>query len=396
MSHPKPPTATPLRHRLNRARLRLLPLLFFVFVCSASYYLWQFQNTAVVEVGLVEVVSHVVVSPAAGKIAHWSTPDGKPLPVNSVIDKNETIAVLDDAPLRATLDDLSQQSKRLREFVAIRWPSIDITNAPPLSEAIALIKNHSSSVDRKIYSLSQQLAFRSVDLELSMLKKSAVTSSDMQQLQQLQTRRATLAAQLTPWQPFGSGNANALTSDLSGVDEQEFENADRLAFMKLRETCQSIDEQLAAARQTGDLLNIVSPFRGQVDRASVGPHENVTAGTPIITITQMRGKFVIAYARENRGQLATPGSPVVIGLRGQNNPTADSFVDSVGATFVSIPPRQRLNSNIEEWGRVIRIPVPDDFFLVPGSLVDVTFFPSREGPASQNLTAKNKPALSPH
>lgn len=358
-------------------------------ICSASLYLWQFKSSAIVEVGLVEVVSHVVASPRGGKIDRWASVDGKPLPVNSFVNKNELVAVLDDSPLRLILQELNRRITTIRETVSLELEKFESEPTGPLPLAWQSIASFSDAIDQQIVRLNQELELRKIDFEVTMLKKTAVESSDMRRLQQLQMKRSIAAAKLTPWQSFDSEDAEIRISDLFEINERQFESADRILFLKLRETCQSIDTQLAKTQIAAESLDITSPCQGQVDRTYVQPNETVADGAPILALTAVQGDFIVVYARENSGLLPTPGAPVAIAIRGNSSSKTDSIIESVGAKIVAIPARQRLNSNIEEWGRAVRIPVPADLSVVPGSLVDVTFFPGRKGSPSPIVTAKN-------
>jgi multidrug resistance efflux pump len=387
MSNSKSINSTPLRHRLKRARLRFLPFLFFAFVCGACVYLWQFQSQGIVEVGLVEVVSHVVISPGEGKIDRWVSRDGKPLPVNSFVNENDIIAVLDDAPLTSDLATLQRQIAAIGETVSLEIQNSESDQPTPISKAWTSSQGYLSSAGQQADTLMQKLALRSVDLEVMTLKKIAVNPADMERLQKLQIKRAALSTQAASWES-SSTEAPVELGDLLAINERQFENTDRLLFLKLRENCQAIEAKLAAAQIAIESLDIISPYRGQVEKSYVQPNENVNSGEPVLALTAVEGSFVVVYARENCGLLPTAGSPVVLGIRGSPDSTTDSVVESVSAKYVSIPTRQRLNPAIEEWGRAMRIRVPDDFSVVPGSLVDVTFSPCRSSRFDQSSTAK--------
>ena len=64
-----------------------------------------------------------------------------------------------------------------------------------------------------------------------------------------------------------------------------------------------------------------------------------------------------------------PGSPAVTG-----------HVIEVGPRYEPVPRHQLRDSQIDEWGRPVRIALPKDFKVSPGELVDVKFLnPKRNG-----------------
>ena len=82
---------------------------------------------------------------------------------------------------------------------------------------------------------------------------------------------------------------------------------------------------------------------------------------------------MVVYSREQGIVRPFAGMPVTVSLVRDPQQKFSSTVASVGPKIESIPVRQRVNNRVEEWGRPMRIAVPSNVDLAPGSLVNVTF-----------------------
>ena len=82
---------------------------------------------------------------------------------------------------------------------------------------------------------------------------------------------------------------------------------------------------------------------------------------------------MVVYAREQGIVRLAEGMPVTVSLLRDSRQKFSSTVASVGPKIESIPSRQRSNSRVEEWGRPMRIAVPSNVEIPPGSLVNVAF-----------------------
>jgi hypothetical protein len=65
--------------------------------------------------------------------------------------------------------------------------------------------------------------------------------------------------------------------------------------------------------------------------------------------------------------------PVAVRLRLPGARPVEMIVDQVGPQVELVPPHQRRDPTVLEWGQPVRILPPRDLPLRPGELVDVTF-----------------------
>ena len=103
----------------------------------------------------------------------------------------------------------------------------------------------------------------------------------------------------------------------------------------------------------------------------VQQQQAVASGQPLMTVVPKRGTTVIVYAREQSLMRPFAGMPVTLRSRVNPNQLVKSAIEAVGPKVEQIPERHRLDPKQTEWGRPMRIRVPDDWIVEPGSLLDV-------------------------
>jgi multidrug resistance efflux pump len=405
MTRPIQTIQTPFKRRFERALKQWFPGIFFVIMCAACVWLSQFQNQKTVLIGEVEVAEFIVASPQAG-IVNQVLPDlnDDTDPVYSVVTKGQLIVRLDDGTVQQTLNDLQDELLSLSRSVNIELARIDSTSgmrkAPVRSETGSVLKTDSEVADQKtnltnemqawrlgaaaierqlkqVDLTRQQLQLRNASHQLSSLTRSSdvtLTDTDIAN-HPLQTRKNELelaVARLSTDLAFG-GTGKAGGKLLSAIDESGLSPSGRSLFSSLRRRCQLLQSRLAATIKLASSLDIVSPVAGQIDKAHVSPLQSIAAGQPVVNIVPNQGAYVIGYAREKSALRPVAGMKVA--LRSLADPTHrfESRVESVGPKVESIPERQRVNPRIEEWGRPVRIPIPDQMAAQPGSAIAIEF-----------------------
>ena len=99
--------------------------------------------------------------------------------------------------------------------------------------------------------------------------------------------------------------------------------------------------------------------------------EVVTAGEPILAITQERPNEIVAYIGERLlGQLQENMSVELIKDR-EPPQIARSQITQIGPTMELMPERMWLNPNIPQWGRPVLIEIPEGLELIPGEMIGI-------------------------
>ena len=99
--------------------------------------------------------------------------------------------------------------------------------------------------------------------------------------------------------------------------------------------------------------------------------EVITAGDPILAVTEIEPREIVAYAREDQIGLIQKGTRVELIKNVSPEQIAQSQVTYVGPVVEQIPIRLWQNINIPQWGRPFLIKIPPKMKLTPGELVGI-------------------------
>lgn len=401
MNQPAKKISTPLRYRLQRARTKFLPIAFFLACCAGCVFLLQFQNQQIVQVGEVEAVDYTLTTPLPG-VVQWATRDGDKLPVFTKVKKGQVIAGLDDQPVRKQIHAVKQQVMMLGEFATSKLaaslspsfstegselvgasgpragtdPAEDSESRNAQIEAWQALSGFSELSMKKIRQCEQKLELRKMDARLRALQP---VSEDLQnvapaaELQQLQTQRLKITGELQKLAAEILAEEEPAAQEMGDVDTDNLPAADQILFRQRSDRSRFITEQLASIASMTESLDIVSPAKGQISKAFVRSSQSLQQGIPVATVTPSTGTWVVVYSREQGIVRPTAGTPVTVSLLRDPRQKFSSTVTSVGPKIDSIPARQRSNPRVEEWGRPMRIAVPSNVEIPPGSLVSVAF-----------------------
>ncbi len=402
MNQPANKISTPLRYRLQRARTKYLPLAFFLAACAGCVFLLQFQNQKIVQVGEVEAVDYTLTTPLPG-VVQWATRDGEKIPVFTKVKKGQVIAGLDDEPVRKQIQAVKQQVMGLGEFASAKLaaslnPSFHRKDGEPVSasgpnadidpaddsdsrnaqiEAWQALSGFAELSMKKIRQCEQKLELRKMDARLRTPRAASserqATVAPAAEQQQLQTQRMKITGELQKLADGILSEETPTAQEMRDVDTDNLPAADHILFRQRADRCRFITEQLASIASMTASLDIVSPTKGQISKAFVRSAQSLQQGIPVATVTPSTGTWVVVYSREQGIFRAAQGTPVTVSLLRDSRQKFSSTVASVGPKIESIPSRQRSNPRVEEWGRPMRIAVPSNVEIPPGSLVSVAF-----------------------
>ena len=101
------------------------------------------------------------------------------------------------------------------------------------------------------------------------------------------------------------------------------------------------------------------------------PGEAVTAGEPILAISEARPNEIIAYIGDRLLGHVEENMPVEIIKDREPPQIARSQITQVGPTMELMPERMWLYPNIPQWGRPILIEIPEGLELIPGEMIGI-------------------------
>ncbi len=350
------------------------------------------------QIGEVEAVSYTLTTPLAGVI-QWATSDGEKIPVFADVKKGQVIAGLDDHVVRTQIHGVKQQVLAMNEFATARLVELDNplevglarVAGPRISdeqtdssdainaraEAWQALSSFAGLSMKRIRHCELKLELRKIEARLRTLQPassgSAATAPPAPERIRIQTERLKVAGEIQRLAIEIAAGETSAAEEIAEVDIDHLAAADEILFRQRSDRSRLISEQLASIAAMSESLDIISPASGQVSKTFVQARQTVQQGLPVATVTPSTGTWVVVYSREHGIVRPFPGMPVTISLLRDPSQRFTAAVESIGPRIESVPGRQRANSRIEEWGRPMRIAVPANVVLPPGSLVRVAF-----------------------
>jgi multidrug resistance efflux pump len=119
------------------------------------------------------------------------------------------------------------------------------------------------------------------------------------------------------------------------------------------------------------IVEVYSPISGTLVALHCWPGQTVIAGSPIATIAADRGRHIIGFIPEDSSVVAAPGMLVTLRARAVGARRVTSEIEQVGLQVEEVPRHQTSSLSTPEWGTPVRIKMPNDLVLRPGTLVDI-------------------------
>jgi pyruvate/2-oxoglutarate dehydrogenase complex dihydrolipoamide acyltransferase (E2) component len=123
----------------------------------------------------------------------------------------------------------------------------------------------------------------------------------------------------------------------------------------------------------GEIIDVKAPISGTLVELACWPGQTVIPGATIATISADQSAQVIGYLPEASPVEARPGMRVSVRPRVMGSQQFESEVEQVGHQVEEVPRHQRIIASMPQWGTPVRIKVPENANLKPGTLVDLRF-----------------------
>jgi biotin carboxyl carrier protein len=136
---------------------------------------------------------------------------------------------------------------------------------------------------------------------------------------------------------------------------------------------ESLERAYHAASTNWQLTTLVSPINGMVQSIARQKGEHVEEGELLFTLNSLRSERVIGYLRQPYSGKPTIGTRVLVSTRSQPRRQFESEISQVGAHFEIITNAAAFvrQGSLVDTALPLIIPVPDEFHLYPGELVDL-------------------------
>jgi multidrug resistance efflux pump len=120
----------------------------------------------------------------------------------------------------------------------------------------------------------------------------------------------------------------------------------------------------------------VGAQHGRIVEVYFRPGQAVRAGDVIMRIANPDSTYIVSYVRQSSAVELKVDVPVgvqprTVAFRGAKPQNAK--INGVGPQIEAVPTRQLRDPRVPEWGRPVKISVPEGMILTPGELVDITY-----------------------
>ena len=365
----------------SRFRSSVLPLLTFIPVVALTLWMWDRQGQMPNMVAEMEAVQVDVVAGADGLLVPLSR---QHFTLFDTVQANELVARLDDRPTRAAIDTLRTEIARLRKEmdaaeVQFTFDEIDhqhdhqreATRFAWLAERRRL-----DVLDRRAQIEADRVDLRRRDVRLIFLKRiKAPGVVTAQELVETQLQRDVIAKRIEQnMAALAEANKQRLSALESLKQFPPIETVDLITLLAPIQASIAVRESRIYELQIEiESLDIRAPISGTICTIHCWPGQALRAGDPIVTIAADHGRYIVGYVRQAYRFRPTAGSEVDVFVRASGARPRSARVERVGPQIQLVPPHQRRDPMVPEWGLPVRITIPDGVRVRPGELVDVGF-----------------------
>jgi multidrug resistance efflux pump len=363
-----------------------MQVLMFLGVAVAVGYLWQSGTPN--SIGQAATVLVNVSSTADGKLLPmYELGEGQWNKFDKVY-KGQVVARLDDSALRAELATFQQETEDLRaQLAATQWEiaadrsKLSRDHLKEAAELAREVEQHRLDILDRLTELEQdRLELGRLETQVKLAVRAhangMVGPGSVQELQALHGKQTTLVANHSRAYAQAQENHRAALKRLQAhpaLDEPAIETVLtplRVAISAAEARVEHMHAQLAA-------LEIRSPINGKITAVHCYPGQGLRTGEWIVTIAADKVDHIVAYVRPDQQARPVPGSPVGVRLRMPSSTLVMATAQEVGSQWEPLPEQLRRDQNTPEMVLPVRVSIPDGLELMPGELVDITFFPER-------------------
>jgi multidrug resistance efflux pump len=317
--------------RWRRIRLHAIPIACFVMAVAACGWLWHPQRETLRSIGEVDVLRVNVTSPVAGLIVALPHETNGQWDLYDHVQAGEILARMDDRQLRSDQGLFRQEIKELVDELNL-WKATSVEHAAP--DTVPGI----------------ELAWQHELGQLTLLLQSSLGMPAPEQTTEMDPTAAT---------------PPELPATVPG--------AVKAGLSRLRQARETLEMRRDDLELRTESLEIRAPISGTLVAVNCWPGQAVPQGGRVATIAADHGQHIVSYLPEDSRLEPQPGMRVVLRPRAHAAGHLTSEVEQVGHQIQRIPDRYLPKSSSSRWGIPVRIKMPSDASLRPGSVVDVEF-----------------------
>jgi multidrug resistance efflux pump len=352
-----PPIPIPKALRWREFRIRALPILFFLIAIGGICFVWRRNIVAPTLEGAVEIRSSQIISPYEGKLTQLN------IDRFQKILKGMPVAVLVPSDPRPAL--------------AVIQSDLDIINTR-LGPRLTAQRNETDYQELRVNWMVQKvdLATTRVNLELARdelqrdeeLYKAKIIADSVYD-SALKAEQALLAEVMERSNLVVIAELGLKQLEAAGVPQTSSDSENILA------SALQVEEQKLKEASTGtEPIILTATMDGMISMVYRQVGENVSEGSPILTISAVEPEHIISYLRQPIPFEPKVGMKMEVRTRTMQIQSGIARIQSVGPQFESITNVLAIirPGKPIDLGLPIEISLPPDLRLHPGEIVDLT------------------------
>jgi multidrug resistance efflux pump len=316
--------------RWRRIRSQAIPAVAFIAAMLASGWMWKWNGSSVQGVGEVDGLRVDITSPTAGLVIALPHQTRGQWTVFDHVQAGQIIARIDDQQLEASKSLLLRDIKDLKDKLGQEQSASASADAAETNDVV-----------RRAWEF-ERLRLQSLEQLLS------------------------AAPQLTPRELDELRSA-----PLELPEKVPATIRDELA--RIRDERRGLDLRWEELSLRSGLLEIPAPITGTLVNVYCWPGQIVAPGGLIATIAADHGQHIVGYIPEQSTIVPKVGMQVTMRARMARSPRITSTIEEIGKQIQQLPSHQRALANLSQRGMQVRIKMPPDASLLPGSLIDIVF-----------------------
>jgi hypothetical protein len=127
---------------------------------------------------------------------------------------------------------------------------------------------------------------------------------------------------------------------------------------------------------SSSIVELVAPQSGRIASIVARPGQLVSKGEPVMTVTASTGEFIVCHVAQHGGPVPKAGIVVAIRQQAPGARWTAAKVAAVGPAIELAPSYHGPAASAGDRGLPVRIAMPQELHLQPGTLVEVRFPPA--------------------
>ncbi len=339
-------------------------IILWISALVVALYLYSTWHLKQNYIGIVENKSHLIGAQEAGRVHKVLTTIG------DKVKKDQVLAIFDISDLKTNLNQLRNELASIQQFenahlnrysIFIQRMGLQLENeASDLMDRLSLIESKSTELAglnaeiKRLQNAEKAGLGHSRDLTTLVLQRDALESYLREQSKDLEYQSQKL-------------EKTRLSRNL--FEEADIDSMAKSVFLERMEHAEMLRRQISTTEYRIQLRTITSPGDGFVTEIYARPGDVVQEFAPVLTVEEIRPRFMTLYIPEKSTDQPEIGMKVDISSSRSRDFNTTGVVTFVHPGFSRAAERLSFRGQIF-WARKVQVALIKDHNLVPGEIVN--------------------------